>query len=81
MRTLTLTTFATKTTFDMKNFGKIGLSFCYLFTLVSVARMCIALVRDLGAVTLANVVPLLVLFIGLGALFFIAGVLLLSDRK
>jgi hypothetical protein len=81
MRTLTLTTFATKTTFDMKNFGKIALSFCYLFTLVSVARMCIALVRDLDTVTFASVATLLVLFIGLAFLFFMAGVLILSDRK
>jgi uncharacterized membrane protein YozB (DUF420 family) len=65
----------------MKNFGKIALTFCYLFTLVSVLRMCFALVRDLDAVTFASVATLLVLFIGLGFLFLMAGVLLLSDRK
>jgi hypothetical protein len=65
----------------MKKIGKIALTFCYLFTLVSVVRMCIALVQDLEAVTFAGVATLVVLFLGLGTLMLIAGVLLLSDRK
>jgi hypothetical protein len=65
----------------MKKIEKIALTFCYLFTLVSVLRMCFALVRDLEAVTFASVVTLGLLFLGLGALLFIAGVLLLGGRK
>jgi hypothetical protein len=65
----------------MKKIEKIALTFCYLFTLVSVVRMCIALVQDLEAVTFASVATLVVLFLGLGSLMLVAGLLLFSDRK
>lgn len=64
----------------MKKIERITLTFCYLFTLVSVVRMCVALVYDL-ALTLSNVAQIVVLFGGLAFLFYIAGVLLFSRRN
>lgn len=73
--------FKTTNYIDMKKFEKIALTFCYLFTLVSVVRMCFALVQDLEAITFASVATLVVVFLGLGSLMLVAGVLLFSDRK
>lgn len=56
------------------------MTFCYLFTLVSVVRMCVALVSDL-ALTLSNVAQIVVLFGGLAFLFYMVGVLLFSRRN
>lgn len=64
---------------SMKKIERVLLTFCYLFTLVSVVRMCVALVSDLE-LTLANVVQIVLLFGGLGSLLFVAGVLLFSKR-
>lgn len=63
----------------MKKIERITLTFCYLFTLVSVVRMCVALVSDL-ALTFSNVAQIVVLFGGLAFLFYMAGVLLFSKR-
>ena len=63
----------------MKKIERFILTFCYLFTLVSVVRMCVALVSDLS-LTLGNVVQIAVLFFGLGFLLVMAGVLLFSKR-
>lgn len=63
----------------MKKIERVLLTFCYLFTLVSVVRMCVALVSDLE-LTLGNVVQIVLLFGGLGFLLFMAGVLLFSKR-
>lgn len=64
----------------MKKIERITMTFCYLFTLVSVVRMCVALVSDL-ALTLSNVAQIVVLFGGLAFLFYMAGVLLFSRRN
>jgi hypothetical protein len=64
----------------MKKIERITMTFCYLFTLVSVVRMCVALVSDL-ALTLSNVAQIVVLFGGLAFLFYMVGVLLLSRRN
>ena len=64
----------------MKKIERITLTFCYLFTLVSVVRMCVALVSDLE-LTLSNVAQIVVLFGGLAFLFYMAGVLLFSRRN
>jgi hypothetical protein len=64
----------------MKKIERFTLNFCYLFTLISVTRMCLALVSNIEY-TFANVAQV-VLMIGVFAfLFFMAGVLILSDRK
>jgi hypothetical protein len=64
----------------MKKIERITMTFCYLFTLVSVVRMCVALVSDL-ALTLSNVAQIVVLFGGLAFLFYMVGVLLFSRRN
>jgi hypothetical protein len=64
----------------MKKIERITMTFCYLFTLVSVVRMCVALVYDL-ALTFSNVAQIVVLFGGLAFLFYMAGVLLFSRRN
>lgn len=64
----------------MKKIERITLTFCYLFTLVSVVRMCVALVSDL-ALTFSNVAQIVVLFGGLAFLFYMAAVLLFDRRN
>jgi hypothetical protein len=64
----------------MKKIERITMTFCYLFTLVSVVRMCVALVSDL-ALTLSNVAQIVVLFGGLAFLFYMVWVLLFSRRN
>lgn len=64
----------------MRKIERITLTFCYLFTLVSVVRMCVALVSDLE-LTFSNVAQIVVLFGGLAFLFYMAGVLLFSRRN
>ena len=81
MRRRTLTIFATKIiSKDMRKIERLLLTFCYLFTLVAVVRMCVALVSGLE-LTFGNVVQVLFLFFGLGFLFFMAGVMILTKRK
>lgn len=81
MRRRTLTIFATKIiSKDMRKIERLLLTFCYLFTLVAVVRMCVALVSGLE-LTFGNVVQVLFLFLGLGFLFFMAGVMILTKRK
>jgi hypothetical protein len=55
----------------MRKIERLLLTFCYLFTLVAVVRMCVALVSGLE-LTFGNVVQVLFLFLGLGFLFFMA---------
>lgn len=69
-----------KNLISMRKIERITLTFCYLFTLVSVVRMCVALVSDL-ALTFSNVAQIVVLFGGLAFLFYMAGVLLFSRRN
>jgi hypothetical protein len=64
----------------MKKFERLALTFCYLFTLISVTRMCVALVHSLE-LTFINLAQIVVLFGGLAFLFYVAAVLLFSDRK
>jgi hypothetical protein len=64
----------------MRKIERLLLTFCYLFTLVAVVRMCVALVSGLE-LTFGNVVQVLFLFLGLGFLFFMAGVMILTKRK
>lgn len=81
MRRRTLTIFATKIiSKNMRKIERLLLTFCYLFTLVAVVRMCVALVSGLE-LTFGNVVQVLFLFLGLGFLFFMAGVMILTKRK
>ena len=69
-----------KNLISMKKIERITFTFCYLFTLVSVVRMCVALVSNLE-LTFINVAQIVVLFGGLIFLFCIAGVLLFSKRN
>ena len=64
----------------MRKIERITLTFCYLFTLVSVVRMCVALVSNLE-LTFINVAQIVVLFGGLAFLFYMAAVLLFSRRN
>ena len=80
MRRRTLTIFATKIiSNNMRKIERLLLTFCYLFTLVAVVRMCMALVSGLE-LTFGNVVQVLFLFGALGFLFFMAGFMLLTKR-
>jgi hypothetical protein len=63
----------------MRKIERLLLTFCYLFTLVAVVRMCVALVSGLE-LTFGNVVQVLFLFGALGFLFFMAGFMLLTKR-
>ena len=65
---------------NMRKIERLLLTFCYLFTLVAVVRMCVALVSGLE-LTFGNVVQVLFLFFGLGFLFFMAGIMILTKRK
>jgi hypothetical protein len=64
----------------MRKIERITLTFCYLFTLVSVVRMCVALVSNLE-LTFSNVAQIVLLFGGLAFLFYMAAVLLFSRRN
>lgn len=66
--------------YSMRKIERITLTFCYLFTLVSVVRMCVALVSNLE-LTFSNVAQIVLLFGGLAFLFYMAAVLLFSRRN
>lgn len=70
-----------QTLIDMKKLERIALTFCYVFTLVAVLRMCVSLLQNFTFVTLASVLSLGGLFVGLGFLFFMAAVMLFTKRE
>jgi hypothetical protein len=64
----------------MRKFERIALTFCYVFTLVAVLRMCVSLLQNFEFASIGSVMSLAGLFAGLGFLFFMAGVMLFTKR-
>lgn len=63
----------------MRKIESIILASCYVFVVVAVVRLCVALVQDHKEFTLSGVLSLGVLFLFFAALLFIAGHLIYSE--
>lgn len=64
----------------MRKIESIILASCYVFVVVAVVRLCVALVQDQTEFTLSGVLSLGVLFLTFAALLFVAGHLLYSEH-